>query len=202
MDRPIAARHETEAAVSLDQQVRHEAVPAALADIHRGMAVETPLDLQVSGWQPGALADVVLGAGFVIDRLVSEADGQLTMHGRRARTLPDTVGPDMRLLFCGLNPSLYAADAGVGFARPGNRFWPAALAAGLVTADRDPGHALRHHGIGMTDLVKRASTGAAEVSRAAAESRRATAASPSRGVAAIDRRAAAMSDWTDPTAAA
>ena len=35
---------------------------------------------------------------------------------------------------CGLNPSLYAADAGVGFARPGNRFWPAALAAGIVDA--------------------------------------------------------------------
>ena len=62
----------------------------------------------------------------------------------------------MRLLVCGLNPSEYAADVGVGFARPGNRFWPAALAAGLVTRDRDPAHALAAHGVGMTDLVKRA----------------------------------------------
>jgi TDG/mug DNA glycosylase family protein len=71
----------------------------------------------------------------------------------------------MRLLFCGLNPSLYAADAGVGFARPGNRFWPAAIAAGIVTRDRDARHALRQHGVGMTDLVKRASVGAMELTR-------------------------------------
>ena len=62
----------------------------------------------------------------------------------------------MRLLVCGLNPSIYSADAGVGYARPGNRFWPAAIAAGLVTEDRDPRHALSHHGVGITDLVKRA----------------------------------------------
>ena len=62
----------------------------------------------------------------------------------------------MRLLVVGLNPSEYAADAGVAFARPGNRFWPAALAAELVTRDRDPRHALLAHGIGLTDLAKRA----------------------------------------------
>jgi TDG/mug DNA glycosylase family protein len=71
----------------------------------------------------------------------------------------------MRLLVCGLNPSLRAADAGVGFVTPGNRFWPAALAAGLVTVDRDPWAAARA-GIGMTDLVKRATPRAAELTRA------------------------------------
>ena len=81
----------------------------------------------------------------------------------RARTLPDTVGPGMRLLLCGLNPSIYSADRGMGFARPGNRFWPAALAAGIVSRDRDPAHALLHHRVGMTDLVKRATIGAKEL---------------------------------------
>ena len=85
---------------------------------------------------------------------------------RREYTLPDTVGAGMRLLVCGLNPSPYAADAGVGFGRPGNRFWPAALAAGLVTADRDPRRALVVDGVGMTDLVKRVTARAAEVGRA------------------------------------
>ena len=66
----------------------------------------------------------------------------------------------MRLLVVGLNPSLYSADVGVGYRRPGNRFWPAALGAGLVTRDRDPSHALRVHGVGMTDLVKRATSNA------------------------------------------
>ncbi len=74
----------------------------------------------------------------------------------RELSLPDTVGPGMTLLVSGLNPSVYAAEAGVGFARPGNRYWPAALAAGIVSVDRDPDHALRRHGIGMTDVVKRA----------------------------------------------
>ncbi len=79
------------------------------------------------------------------------------------RPLPDHVGPDMRLLVVGLNPSLHAVEAGVGYVTPGNRFWPAALAAGLVTRDRDPAHALAEHGIGMTDLVARATPRAAEL---------------------------------------
>jgi TDG/mug DNA glycosylase family protein len=69
----------------------------------------------------------------------------------------------MRLLVCGLNPSVYSADAGLGFARPGNRFWPAMLAAGLAARDRDPGDLLRSHAIGLTDLVKRATRAAAEL---------------------------------------
>lgn len=87
------------------------------------------------------------------------------LHVARARTLADTVGHGMRLLVCGLNPSLYAADRGIGFARPSNRFWPAAIAAGLLSRSHDPLHALEHHGIGMTDLAKRASARAAELGR-------------------------------------
>ncbi|MFN0092981.1 MAG: mismatch-specific DNA-glycosylase, partial [Acidimicrobiales bacterium] len=94
-----------------------------------------------------ALADRLEGGGFGPGRR-----GQ----ARRRRTLPDYTAADLELLVCGLNPSLYAADATVGFGRPGNRFWPAALAAGLVSRDRDPRHALTVHRLGMTDLVKRA----------------------------------------------
>jgi TDG/mug DNA glycosylase family protein len=70
------------------------------------------------------------------------------------------------MLVCGLNPSLYAADVGVGFARPGNRFWPALRAAGLTQLDRDPLGLFRTAGIGTTDLVKRATVAASEVSPA------------------------------------
>lgn len=102
--------------------------------------------------------DTIVGAGFeVVGRRGSGA------RARRLRTLPDTVGPGMRLLVCGLNPSIYAADAGIGYARPGNRFWPAAIEGGLATRDRDPFHALDEHGLGMTDLVKRATRGAGEL---------------------------------------
>lgn len=118
-------------------------------------------------WPEESLPDLLEGAGFVIDEMQSrdEVAGTfvVAVRARRARTLPDTVGPGLRLLVCGLNPSIHAADAGVGFVTPGNRFWPAALAAGLVSRDRDPWHALRHHDVGMTDLVKRATPRASEL---------------------------------------
>lgn len=167
------------------QHLPHEALPAALADLHRALAVGAPLELLVfagegslvtgedddlpgrrfSLWGSDHLVDVLVGAGFDVTRVSvgTERWPVLRASAVRARTLPDHVGPGMRLLLCGLNPSLYAADRGVGFARPGNRFWPALLAAGLVTVDRDPVHALRHHGVGTTDLAKRATAAAAEL---------------------------------------
>lgn len=165
------------------QHVPHEALPTALADLHRTLEVGAPVRLELlagsgsvvseddlpgrhfSLWEPDRLADALVGAGFEV---ASAEVGQgrwptLRVRARRLRSLPDHVGPGMRLLVCGLNPSLYAADRGVNFARPGNRFWPALLAAGLASADRDPAHALRVHGVGMTDLVKRATVAAAEL---------------------------------------
>lgn len=163
-------------------------VPAALADLHRALAVGAPVEATFllgeregrdvfaaddlpgrwfSTWSPARLVDVVAGAGFHLEELeeVDGPDGTVArVRATRARSLPDTVGPDLRLLVCGLNPSLHAADAGVGYVTPGNRFWPAALEAGLVSRDRDPLHALHHHRIGMTDLVKRATPRAAELS--------------------------------------
>lgn len=158
-------------------------LPLALRELHGTLAVGAPAaftmlygtaegqlaDDDFAGrffaeWESDPLSDVFLGAGFSIDTMDHQSEW-INVHATRLRTLPDVVGPDMRFLVCGLNPSLYAADAGVGFARPGNRFWPAALAAGLVSRDRDPGYALRHHGMGMTDLVKRATVSAAELSK-------------------------------------
>jgi TDG/mug DNA glycosylase family protein len=159
-------------------------LPLALADLHRASAVGAPLDLQVlagdhegtglpgddvggrffAAWQPDALTDVLTGAGFDV-RHAEAHDDVVVASARRARTLADTVGPGMRLLVCGLNPSILSADVGAGFARPGNRFWPAAVAAGIASRPRDPLHALRHHGTGMTDLVKRATVAAAELTR-------------------------------------
>jgi len=80
------------------------------------------------------------------------------------RPLPNRVAPGLRLLICGVNPSPASAAAGVGYARPGNRFWPAAIAAGVVTADRDGDHALRVDKVGFTDFVARATPAADELS--------------------------------------
>jgi double-stranded uracil-DNA glycosylase len=164
-----------EAAERCLRDVAPERMPLALAELHRALPVGAVLHLAVcarDGLEPPGLDDdrlhdLLVGAGFEPDPLgAAGVPAGLAARARRARTLPDTVGPGMRLLICGLNPSLYAADAGVAFARPGNRFWPAALAAGLASVDRDPDHALRHHAIGMTDLVKRATVAADELTTA------------------------------------
>ncbi|HEX4530104.1 MAG TPA: uracil-DNA glycosylase family protein [Acidimicrobiia bacterium] len=166
--------------------VPNQRLPFALADLHRASTVGAPVHLVLhagetsgplddddfpgryfAGWAPDALRDVLVGAGFAIDALAVDDDNPFWVEARvtRARTLPDTVGPGMRLLVCGLNPSVYSADAGIGFARPGNRFWAAALAAGIVTVDRDTRAALTGRGVGMTDLVKRATPRADELTR-------------------------------------
>jgi TDG/mug DNA glycosylase family protein len=157
--------------------VAAERLPLVLADLHRCLVVGGRLDLVVpAGTTPppaaeGSLDAVLTGAGFGLVGARGGRDGApRVVVCRRDRTLADTVAPGMRVLICGLNPSLYAADAGTAFARPGNRFWPAALAAGLVSVDHDPWHALRHHRVGMTDLVKRATVAAGEL--AASEYRR------------------------------
>ena len=112
-----------------------------------------------AGPRPG-LVDLLVGAGLGTgdERPGPPRSSRTgpTARAVRQRSLPDTIGPGMALLVCGLNPSEHAADAGVGFVSPSNRFWPAALEAGLVERDRDPADALASCGIGMTDLVKRA----------------------------------------------
>src|SRR5437588_658206 len=65
-----------------------------------------------------------------------------------------------RRLVCGLNPSVVSADAGFGYAGATNRFWTAAVAAGMVTRPRDPLAMLDIDRVGMTDLVKRATPNA------------------------------------------
>ena len=156
-------------------------LPLALARLHWALAPEAPVAISMLGADDptkgvddfpgrmfshpsaGRLRDLMTGAGF--DDCVIDTGDVLWASARRARSLPDTVGPDMRVLVCGLNPSLAAADAGYGFAGATNRFWPAALDAGLVSHPRDPLRALRIDRVGMTDFVKRATPRASEVTK-------------------------------------
>jgi len=161
-----------------------ERLPMALADLHRTLHVGGALHVQVTsdrvslaepderfagrhfdGWPLERLIDVMIGAGFTIERTFDDGEEWIDVEATRARTLADTVGPDMRVLMVGLNPSEYSAEVGHGFARPGNRFWPAARAAGIVTHAHDAVRALRVDGIGMTDLVKRATGRADQLTR-------------------------------------
>jgi TDG/mug DNA glycosylase family protein len=110
---------------------------------------------------PEFARDLLEGAGFrAIEVTAAE---RIWLHARRARALPDSVRPGLELLVVGLNPSPVAAATGVPFAGANNRFWPAALRAGWLDRDRDPGAALRR-GFGFTDLAKRVTASANEIS--------------------------------------
>jgi TDG/mug DNA glycosylase family protein len=81
------------------------------------------------------------------------------------KTVPDIIAPDLHILFCGINPSLYSAAVGHHFARPGNRFWRSLYAAGFTQRllapfeDRD----LLQFGYGLTNIVDRSSARADEL---------------------------------------
>lgn len=84
------------------------------------------------------------------------------------KTIPDVIAPNLRVLFCGINPGLYSGVTGHHFARPGNRFWPTLYAAGfterlLAPADE---HMLLELGYGITNVVERATAAADELTPA------------------------------------
>lgn len=91
----------------------------------------------------------------------------------RNAEVPDLIGPRVRLLFVGINPGLWTAATGTHFAHPGNRFYPALLAAGIVDRNISRSNGMTAEdrayliacGIGFTNLVRRATARADELSR-------------------------------------
>jgi len=85
--------------------------------------------------------------------------------------LPTRPDHELRLLFVGINPGLWTAATQTHFAHPGNRFYPALLRAGVITEAIDPAagmtdaerDVLRARGIGITNLVHRATAKASEL---------------------------------------
>ena len=81
------------------------------------------------------------------------------------RTVPDLVRPDLAVLLCGINPSLWSGAVGLHFANPSNRLWPTLHAAGwtprrLLPSDTDE---VLANGLGITNLVPRATARADEL---------------------------------------
>ena len=98
------------------------------------------------------------------ERRPSAAD----LAAARNRTIMDVVAPGLRVLFCGINPGLYSAATGYHFARPGNRFWPALHQSGFTGRQLAPREQeqLLAVGLGITNLVDRATARADELSAA------------------------------------
>jgi double-stranded uracil-DNA glycosylase len=86
--------------------------------------------------------------------------------------IPDLVDDRVKLLFVGINPGLWTAAVQTHFAHPANRFYPALLAAGIIERPIDPATGMTdedrayflERGLGVTNLVARASTRADELS--------------------------------------
>lgn len=82
------------------------------------------------------------------------------------KKLPEIIKPGLRVLFCGINPSLYSGAVGHHFARPGNRFWPALHRGGFTDSVWSPfdDRKLLRIGCGLTNIVNRATASADQLS--------------------------------------
>jgi len=91
----------------------------------------------------------------------------------RGATVPDLIGEQCDLLFVGINPGLWTAATQTHFCHPSNRFYPALRQAGIIDWDVDTNGgmtdeqkaALTNAGIGITNLVKRATVRASELTQ-------------------------------------
>ena len=89
----------------------------------------------------------------------------------RDATVPDMVGDDCRLLFVGINPGLWTAATQTHFCHPSNRFYPALRRAGIINFDVDASVGMTYEqrleltdrGVGVTNLVSRATVRASEL---------------------------------------
>jgi TDG/mug DNA glycosylase family protein len=99
---------------------------------------------------------------------------QAELQSFRNSSVPDLIGPGPKLLFVGINPGLWTAATQTHFCHPGNRFYPALRLAGIIDRELDRGKPmteqdrayLMQRGIGITNLVNRATARADELSPA------------------------------------
>jgi len=89
------------------------------------------------------------------------------LEAARDRTIPDVAGPDLSVLFSGINPGLWSAATGFHFARPGNRFWPTLHRSGFTPRQLRPDEQweLLGLGLGITNVAPRATARADELTR-------------------------------------
>lgn len=87
------------------------------------------------------------------------------LQAAKAKLVPDLIAPNLKVLFCGINPGLYTAAVGHHFARPGNRFWKvlhlSRFTSRQLTAFEEK--ELLKAGYGITNVVGRATATAAEL---------------------------------------
>jgi double-stranded uracil-DNA glycosylase len=114
------------------------------------------------------------------------------LEAARGLTIPAVLGPELDVVFVGINPGLWSGATGHHFAGPGNRFWKALHLSGF-TEDRvlSPVEdvTLPQYGIGVTNLVARTTAKADELTR---EELQSGAAALAKKLARVSPRAVAV----------
>jgi double-stranded uracil-DNA glycosylase len=84
-----------------------------------------------------------------------------------ASALPDILGPDLRVVFCGINPGVVSAAAGAHFANPRNYFWRLLHDAAFTPRRLAPEEQFEvvKFGIGLTNAAARATRGSSDLRR-------------------------------------
>jgi double-stranded uracil-DNA glycosylase len=82
-------------------------------------------------------------------------------------SVPDVLGPDLRVVFCGINPGRVSAAAGAHFANPRNDFWRLLHAAGFTSRLYEPHeqHNVLAEGVGVTNAAYRTTAGSGDLRR-------------------------------------
>jgi TDG/mug DNA glycosylase family protein len=113
----------------------------------------------------GHVAPDVSDAGPVPKRRRGPTRAELEQA--RDLTLRDVLATNLRVLLVGINPGLYSAAIGHNFGRPGNRFWKVLAQAGFTPRVLAPEEEreLPRFGLGLTNLVARATARADELSQ-------------------------------------
>jgi G:T/U-mismatch repair DNA glycosylase/ADP-ribose pyrophosphatase YjhB (NUDIX family) len=82
--------------------------------------------------------------------------------------VPDVLGRNLRVVFCGINPGRVSAAAGAHFANPRNDFWRLLHAVGFTSRLYAPEEqfAMLEEGIGLTNAAARTTPGSGDLRRA------------------------------------
>jgi double-stranded uracil-DNA glycosylase len=91
----------------------------------------------------------------------------LTTLTSASHGLQDILAPNLRVVFCGINPGLKSAAFGHHFAGRGNRFWKTIHLVGFTLEDiaQENGALVLAHQCGLTTAVERPTSRADELSR-------------------------------------
>jgi TDG/mug DNA glycosylase family protein len=82
--------------------------------------------------------------------------------------VPDYLGPESRIVFCGINPGHWSAAARAPFANPRNDFWRLLHAADFTPRVLEPQEAgeLLSYGLGLTNAARRTTRGSGDLRKA------------------------------------